>query len=347
VGSIEEQKRIGGASIRVAAMIVCAMMLLTSAAMATDGALPESLIPMGDAVGIKFFSRGIVVAGVAGKDQKESAAPAETAGLKTGDIILSVDGKELEDSESLTYAIEESGGKPLSFRVMRDEKELTLSISPAQLQGDGLYRIGAWVRDSMAGIGTISYVDPTTGKFGALGHAICDVDSGVLMPVRIGEIVDAEIVGVQKGAAGAPGELKGDLNLNNPIGTLTDNTGSGIFGVLKDQTVIEGRQALPTAHSEEVKEGLVTIYTTVSGEEPASYEAEIIKINRKKNTERNMVIKITDPKLLDLTGGIVQGMSGSTIVQNGKIVGALTHVLVKDPTCGYGIFIENMLKAAG
>jgi len=190
-------------------------------------------------------------------------------------------------------------------------------------------------------------VDPTTGKFGALGHAICDVDSGVLMPVRIGEIVDAEIVGVQKGAAGAPGELKGDLNLNNPIGTLTDNTGSGIFGVLKDQTVIEGRQALPTAHSEEVKEGLVTIYTTVSGEEPASYEAEIIKINRKKNTERNMVIKITDPKLLDLTGGIVQGMSGSTIVQNGKIVGALTHVLVKDPTCGYGIFIENMLKAAG
>jgi len=208
------------------------------------------------------------------------------------------------------------------------------------------YKLGAWVRDSMAGIGTITYVDPETGNFGALGHGICDVDTGTLMPFDNGSIMGSAVVSVTKGKAGAPGQLCGAFDLKEDSGVLYKNTQQGVFGCITDQALYADEKAYEIAGASEVEEGNVEIISNVNGTEVEHFDGRIIKLLEDDGSSKNFMLEITDPDLIDRTGGIVQGMSGSPIIQDGKLIGAVTRVLVNDPTRCYGIFIENMLEAA-
>ena len=221
-----------------------------------------------------------------------------------------------------------------------------MQVVPVKAASDEVYRCGIWVRDSSAGIGTVTFYDPSTGVFGGLGHAVCDVDTGGVMPLAEGQVVPVSIHGVQKGEAGTPGELQGSFLTTLSCGELRKNTETGVYGVL-NRNPAAGREAIPICLRQEVKEGPVQILTTISGTEPALYDAVIEKVSLGDHTPtKNLILRITDPELLSKTGGIVQGMSGSPILQDGKLAGAVTHVFVNDPTRGYGIFAENMLDAA-
>jgi stage IV sporulation protein B len=219
-------------------------------------------------------------------------------------------------------------------------------VAPEQ-NDRGDYAIGAWIRDSMAGIGTVTYYDPQTKTFGALGHGITDVDTAVLMPFSAGSVLPSTVKAVKRGEAGCAGELRGDFALDRELGTLDANTAAGIFGRMEaeDAEWLWG-QALPVASKGEVKPGRAAIRSNIRGDEVREYEIEILKVQSNAPDGRDLILSVTDPDLIAATGGIVQGMSGSPIIQDGKLVGAVTHVLLNDPTRGYGIFIENMLEAA-
>ena len=199
----------------------------------------------------------------------------------------------------------------------------------------------------MAGIGTMTYYDPESGSFGALGHGITDVDTAQLMSLGSGSIMETAVKAVKKGERGDPGELKGDFSVQRDVGTVTVNSDGGIFGTVSDADFLARGEAVPVASAEEVKPGRAVIRSTICGDEIREYEVQIVKVYRDKDTTRNLLLRITDPELLQTTGGIVQGMSGSPILQNGKLVGAVTHVMINDPAQGYGIFAENMLAQAG
>ncbi len=303
----------------------------------------RTLVPVGKAVGIKLFSEGVMVVGLA-----ESAAggpsPAAQAGLTEGDRILAINGEEIRSTEHVQELLREFEGDKLTLSVFREDEDLELTLCPEQ--GEGGCRMGAWIRDSMAGIGTMTYYDPLSGAFGALGHSINDVDTGLLMPLADGAVMRAEVTAVRRGAVSEPGELKGEFDLSEDLGELYDNNECGVFGVLPTGEFVRG-EALPVARSYEIREGKAQILADVSGSEAKAYEVEITKIYPFSGNTRNMLVTVTDAELLAATGGIVQGMSGSPIIQDGKLVGAVTHVLLDDPARGYGIFIENMLEAAG
>ncbi len=293
--------------------------------------------------GIRMFTDGVVVVGLADiKTGTGSVNPALEAGLKVGDVITAIDGKSVDKNTDVQQAVEHCSGAAMKFTVRRDGTSFTVPVHPARSEADGLYKAGLWVRDSTAGIGTLTYYDPTTNCFAGLGHGICDSDTGQLMPLLSGDIVPVTINGITKGRKGAPGELRGYFSDETAIGTLSANVPSGIFGELARPA--QG-PVLKAAMKQEIKPGAVKILTTLHGGKPQYYDAEIEKIDYRDSVQsKNMVLRITDEDLLAQTGGIVQGMSGSPIVQNGKLVGAVTHVFVNDPTCGYGIFAENMLE---
>jgi stage IV sporulation protein B len=268
--------------------------------------------------------------------------PAEAAGIKGKDILLTVDGREIGSTKELEAAVRASEGKPLTLTVDRGGKTKTLTVTPVMTK-DG-YKVGMWLRDSTAGIGTVTYVDPETGEFGGLGHGICDVDTGVLMPLDRGSVMKVELGGVVKGQVGKPGEIRGYFKADR-CGSVTSNTHWGVFGVFSETP--EGiSEAISVGSRHDVKEGEAEIICTLGDDGPKHYKIEISKIDRDGTDNKNFVITVTDKALKERTGGIVQGMSGSPIIQDGKLVGAVTHVLVNDPTRGYGIFIENMLEAA-
>ena len=328
----------------------CAALLLGFFAAAVITAVParaaaepvHELVPVGQPIGVKLFSDGVLVIGLS-----DSESAAKQCGLKEGDIITALDGKSLDTIEQLQACLNANGASETELTVKRGSRTLTLEASPQQ-DASGAYRLGAWVRDSMAGIGTMTFYDPKSGVFGALGHGVTDVDTGRLLPLDHGSIMDASVKAVKKGERASPGELKGDFDLTRDSGTLYANTECGIFGKLsaEDAAKITGA-ALPIAKKDEVKTGKATILATVSGNETREYDIEIEKIYSPSGSTRNLLLHVTDEELLAQTGGVVQGMSGSAILQDGKIVGAVTHVLVDDPSRGYGIFIENMLSAAG
>ena len=218
----------------------------------------------------------------------------------------------------------------------------TLTLTPERAD-DGSYRLGITVRDGTAGIGTVTFIDPATGAFGGLGHGICDAESGEVIPMRDGAVTEVTLGGVKRGEVGKPGELHGVLR-SRTTGVLYTNSDCGVFGHF--DTLPTGKEALPIATRDEVKAGAATILSTVHGGEPCSYEVTIGDIDYQSDGTKSFTVKVTDPALIAMTGGIVRGMSGSPIIQNGKLVGAVTHVMVADPTEGYGIFIENMLNAA-
>lgn len=304
------------------------------------------LMPGGAAVGVAMATRGVLVVGVS---DVSGRSPAQSAGLRAGDLIRSVDGQAVDTSEGLTALIAASGGRKMQITYQRDGQERTATLTPVLDSAAGKYRMGAWVRDSTAGVGTLSYYDPSNGTYGALGHAINDADTGKLLPVREGALLEADIVDVKKGLKGAPGELRGDfLKRRAVLGSIEENTVLGIYGKL-DAPYVNPLypEGLPIGYQETVRTGPAEILSTLDGEGVKRYAVEIVQVTRQiAPAQKSMVLKVTDPALLEKTGGIVQGMSGSPIIQNGRIIGAVTHVFVDDPTHGYGLFIEWMLETA-
>ena len=305
------------------------------------------LIPGGLPVGVVIQTQGVLVVGVSDLGGS-TKSPAREAGLQPGDLICEVDGVQITDAAHLSSMI--SSGAPVILTIRRENRLFSLPLTPTCDPRDGVYRLGAWVRDSTAGVGTLSFYDPQSNRYGALGHAVTDIDTGLVLDVQNGEIVKSSIVEIHKGAAGEPGELVGQFGgASEPLGEISVNGACGIYG--EAYSPIDNPlypDGLPIASRDEIRTGYAQLLTTLDDTGLRTYDCEITRIARHASSQqRSMMISITDPKLLEQTGGIVQGMSGSPIIQDGKLVGAVTHVLVNDPTRGYGIFIENMLDAAG
>lgn len=304
----------------------------------------KELIPCGTPFGVKIFTQGVMIIGLSDiKTDDGVFNPAKSAGIKKGDIILNINGKEVLSNEDILKIVEESNGQSINLNIRRSNLVFEVNLSPVKSSSDQMYKIGLWVRDSSAGIGTMTFFDPASNCFAGLGHGICDIDTGELLPLSHGDIMKASINGVIKGEKGSPGELKGAFSNNEVIGNLRSNSFAGVYGELKCCPI--QNELLPIAMKQQVKIGKAKILTTISSDTPRYYNIEITSINYNENApSKNMVILITDEELIETTGGIVQGMSGSPIIQNGKIVAAVTHVFVNEPTKGYAIFIENMLS---
>lgn len=314
---------------------LCAALILPVAAQARE------LIPMGQAVGIQMTTQGMLVAGLADVETPQgTVSPARDAGFCAGDVICAIDGRKIETSDDFLTALAQAG-EQLTVTVLRGGTETALTVTPA-VTADGAVQLGLWLRDGVSGVGTVTYCDPATGAYGALGHGITDEDSGVLMPLRTGSIMRAEIADTKRGEAGAPGELIGSFDPGQTIGDISGNCVFGIFG-----TMAETPEGTPveTASDDAVKTGPAVVRSTVAGDTAVDYAVEISRIYRENGCTRYL-LTVTDPALLEATGGIVQGMSGSPILQDGKLIGAVTHVLLNDPTKGYGLSIDSMLRAA-
>ena len=305
----------------------------------------KSVIVCGTPFGVKMFTDGVMVVGLSNIETSEgSLCPAQSSGLQKGDIIHSIDGTAVYTNEEIAYCIENSDGKCLTFSVRRDDKPITLSITPQKSVNENKYKAGFWVRDSSAGIGTLTFYDPESNVFAGLGHAICDSDTGSTLPLLSGDVVSACISSVKKGTAGTPGELGGTFIFSDELGTLEINNETGLYGLASEELC---GTSYPIAPKQTVQEGAAIILSTINGTEAKEYSIDIKKVSLTEETlTKNMVIEVSDPELIKETGGIVQGMSGSPIIQDGKLVGAITHVFVNDPTKGYAIFAENMLETA-
>jgi stage IV sporulation protein B len=300
------------------------------------------LCPGGDVFGIRAPLGGALVTSLSEVATEGGAlSPAREAGLRRGDLITAANGKAVGSATELSAALSASAGARLSLTVLRGSETLTLSLTPA-LSLSGAWRAGIMVKDSVAGIGTVTFVDPETGFFGGLGHGVYDGIHETPVPISRGTVTSVGLSGVRPGAAGDPGELRGHLNAERE-GVLLSNPSCGVFGVLTSPAEAE---AIPIGLRGEVSLGRAEILSTVDGGGPRRYTIEITALRGEKGSDGSFSIRVTDPALLEKTGGIVQGMSGSPIIQNGKLVGAVTHVMINDPTAGYGIFIENMLSAA-
>ncbi len=305
----------------------------------------ETLIPMGNAVGINIYSEGVMVVGVPEiLADGQSESPARTAGLNAGDIITKIGTQKISSGEDIKKAIAGLDGSQITVTVIRGSTELELTITP-HMTKEGQCELGLWMRDGVAGIGTLTFYDPKTGTFGALGHSVNDIETGIRIPMRTGTVSRSVVTDVAQGKAGLPGQLHGTFADDSILGTLSINTQAGIFGTMDENDLMKGKKALPVADDSEIKTGPAIILSNVSGTEVKEYEVEIIRVyTGDEAIGRSMMLRITDTDLIAQTGGIVQGMSGSPIVQDGKLIGAVTHVLVNDPTRGYGISIGNMLE---
>jgi stage IV sporulation protein B len=301
----------------------------------------DKVIIGGESFGLKLYCKGVMVTNLESFEKgNQKVCPAEECGLKQGDIITKINAETVKSNEKVSKIIKQSKGKALKVTIERDEKYLEISATP-QKNNKGVYCLGMWIRDSCAGIGTISFYTESDNNYGALGHGICDIDTGGIMESDSGEILKASITSVNKSENSNIGTLNGYFT-NEVIGTITNNSEKGIYG--KTTEKINKTCKAEVANNSEVKVGEAIMYSTISGTTPKAYKIEITQIcNYDKNSNRNFVIKVTDDELLDKTGGIVQGMSGSPIIQNGKFVGALTHVFVESCTQGYGILAENMI----
>lgn len=300
------------------------------------------LYPGGMPFGVRILSKGLCVIGFSEKDGINDS-PAYHSGVRIGDIITKINDKEIVTIEDFTKLINENGNQPAKLTLERGNSTVEITFTPIYHKEDNSYKAGLWLKDSTSGIGTVTFVNPENGIFGGLGHGICEASTGDLVPLSKGIVMDVCINGVKKGVVGTAGELQGSFNLKK-IGSLIKNTKSGVFGVLSDKKLSYPEGPLPIAKKEEVKEGDAYIWCTLSDGLPHKYAIQISNIDTSCSSVKNFRVKVVDPLLLSKTGGIVQGMSGSPIIQNGKLIGAVTHVLINDPTSGYGIFIENMLS---
>jgi len=317
---------------------VFALLFLAGAA---SGAEAKTLVPGGQSIGVAVETEGLVVIGAS--DIGSIPSPARLAGLKPGDIITDVDGTRVGGVEELLSML---GGKSIKLTYTRDGETQNATLTPAKDESDGKYKLGVWVRDSTAGIGTLTFYDPETGRYGALGHAVTDSDAGIVLPIEGGAIYENSILDVKRGEEGTPGEIIGQFYDGGYLGTIDENTDFGIFGDAADSvnnTLYPN--GIETADPDDVRTGKAKILTTVGDEGLTEYDAQIVRIeDQNQPATRSFTIRVTDKRLLDKTGGIVQGMSGSPVIQDGKLVGAVTHVYVNDPTMGYGVYIDWMLE---
>ncbi|KRF12097.1 SpoIVB peptidase [Paenibacillus sp. Soil787] len=312
------------------------------------------VIPGGQTIGVKIKSAGILVVGhhlvTVAQDQKVS--PGEEAKIQVGDLITKINGKDSKDVSKVADLVAKSGESksPLELKILRNNEEIIVKLQPVYDVVDKSYRLGLYIRDSAAGVGTLTFYAPDQGVYGALGHVITDMDTQTPIIVGDGDIVYSNVTSISKSHNGDPGEKHATLYKDSKvIGNIERNTAFGIFGKMyaaPDHSL--DKEAIPVAFAEEVKEGPAQIYTVVEGQKVEKFDIQVVHVSKQDIPgTKGMVIKITDPRLLDKTGGIVQGMSGSPIIQNGKLIGAVTHVFVNDPTSGYGCFIEWMLQDSG
>ena len=305
----------------------------------------QEVLVSGSPVGIYMETKGVLVIDSGEITDREGIrrTPAEHI-IQSGDYICEIDGKVLTGKRQLMQLVRENQGEPMELQVIRHQETIKLEMTPVETE-DGSYKLGIWVRDNIQGIGTLTYVEPN-GTFGALGHGISDTDTGERLEISDGDLYRADILSICKGTAGTPGELRGVINYReeNRIGTICGNSQYGIRGQMEPGKYTESMKKIPTGLKQEIQTGKAEIRCDI-GDGIREYQCEILEIDSNaRDTNKCFVLRITDDDLLSRTGGIVQGMSGSPVLQNGKLIGAITHVFVNDPTKGYGIFIENMME---
>lgn len=313
----------------------------------TVNVIPNTVvIPGGEAIGLRLYTSGVLVVGmseIVGTDNK-SYSPYKDSGIQEGDMIVKIDDKAITCTSDLITKVNECNGNSVEITYVRDGNNYITEIKPTKTE-ENEYKLGLWVRDAAAGVGTITYYDPESQMFGALGHGILDIDTDQLIDIAKGEVITSKILSIVKGEKGKPGEVQGSIDNGKVIGEVYKNTNFGIYGKLTDVSLIEGGKTLEVMPRDEVKLGKATIICTLDNNKREEYEIEIEKLYTSTNrNNKNMIIKVTDERLLEKTGGIIQGMSGSPILQDGKFVGAVTHVMVNNPEKGYGIFADTMLK---
>lgn len=326
---------------RLARQLLVPLIALLFLAGAASGAEAKTVIPGGQSIGVVVETEGLVVIGAS--DIGTVPSPARLAGLKPGDVITGINGNRISQVDDLLSIL---GEKSVKVTYTRDGETRNTTLTPAKDATDGTYKLGVWVRDSTAGIGTLTFYDPDTGRYGALGHAVTDIDAGIVLPIEGGAIYENSIIDIERGTDGTPGEILGQFYEGGYLGSIDENTDFGIFGAAAngmENTLYPA--GIETAEPGDVRTGKAKILTTVGDEGLTAYDAEIVRIeDQNKPTTRSFTIRVKDKRLLDKTGGIVQGMSGSPVIQDGKLVGAVTHVYVNDPTMGYGVYIDWMLE---
>lgn len=315
----------------------------------TANIIPETrVVPLGDLVGLKLYTKGVLVVGISeikGEDNK-TYKPYEEAGIEQGDSIIKINDEKIESTEDLLECVGKTNGKTMSMTYIKGGEEVEKTITPVKTSKN-TYKLGIWVRDAGAGVGTLSFYDETANTIASLGHGIQDVDTEEMLDISSGEFVTAEIVNIKKGEENNPGRIEGTIEDSKNLGTVYSNTRFGVYGKInnKNELNIDTSKAIKVALRNEIKEGDAKIICTLEDGKKEEYNVRIQKIFKNNNeNNKSMIVKVTDERLLEKTGGIIQGMSGSPIIQNGKMIGALTHVLVSDPTMGYGVFADLMLK---
>lgn len=310
--------------------------------------IPKTMVvPLGNAIGMKLYTKGVLVVGMSQieTDKNEKKKPYENSGIEQGDTILEINNNIVGNTEELIKEVENSKGNTINIKYLRDDKTMQTDITP--VKSKNTYKIGLWVRDAAAGVGTLTFYEPSTNLFMALGHGISDIDTEEIVNIANGELVTANIVSITKGRKGYPGEIRGTIDEGKTIGTIYKNTNFGVYGMVKNKNYLEAdlKQEMEVAPRNEIKEGKAQIICQLENSTKKKYDIEIEKvyINNNQNN-KSMLIKITDKELLEKTGGIIQGMSGAPIIQEEKFVGAVTNVLVNDPTQGYGVFADIMIK---
>lgn len=305
-----------------------------------------TVIPLGSAIGMKLYTKGVLVVGMSqiDTDDNKKQKPYENSGIEQGDTILAINDTEINSTDELINEIRNSQGNPVKIKYLKDEQTLETSITPVKSNNE--YKIGLWVRDTAAGVGTLTFYQPSTNLFMSLGHGISDIDTEEIVNISTGELVTANILSINKGAKGKPGEIRGTIDYGSTIGTIYKNTNFGVYGLVTNKSNLNITESeMEVATREEIKEGAAQIICQLDNSGKKKYDIEIEKVYITNNEDnKSMLIKVTDSELLEKTGGIIQGMSGAPIIQNGKFVGAVTNVLVNDPTQGYAVFADIMLK---
>ena len=311
----------------------------------TVNVIPKTtVIPLGKTIGMKLYTEGVLVVGMS---EIEGRRPYENSGIEAGDRIIEVNDTKITTADELTECVNTSNGKNIEIKYINDENEIiSAEIEPAKIS-DNEYKIGLWVRDAAAGVGTITFYEPSTGNFASLGHGINDVDTYELIDIANGELVSAQILDIVKGQNGIPGEIRGSIENSIIIGNISKNTEFGVYGTISNTNAlnIDSSNEMEVADRSEITTGKAEILCELENGKTERYEIEIQKVFKDKNYDnKSMLIKITDEELIEKTGGIIQGMSGAPIIQNNKFIGAVTHVLVNDSKIGYGVFADLMIK---
>ena len=306
------------------------------------------VVPMGNLIGVKMYTSGVLVVGMSeieGQD-KQKYKPYINSGIEEGDMIIEINNKKIDSTDELVEVVNSSQGQEIQIKYVRDDNEMVTSILPIKNESNE-YKLGLWVRDAAAGVGTLTFYEPSTGKFAALGHGIVDVDTGGILHIANGELVKSRLVSIKKGEKGDPGEIKGSIDSAVSIGEIEKNTNFGVFGFVSKKVNLDlsNSKEYEVALRSEIETGEAEVICELEQGKKKTYKIRIEKVYSSNNYDnKSMLIKIIDDELLGKTGGIIQGMSGSPIIQNGKFVGAITNVLVSDPTTGYAIFGDLMIK---